>query len=174
MKTVGMDSQSQHIEVHKFYGGTVLLVCFLAIVLQAFLNRFSLRFQVLELPLIVVVYFGLSRRNSVTGLLLGTAVGLLQDGIGQPHTIGLYGIAKGFIGYISSSIGARLDTEHPISRFILMFLFFHVHQALWALMMRLLLAQQAAFFSVHLLIASLINSALAVLLFAALDRLRKQ
>ena len=172
--TVGMDSQSQHIEVHKFYGGTVLVVCFLSIVLQAFLNRFSLKFQALELPLIVVVYFGLSRRNSVTGLLLGTAVGLLQDGIGQPHTIGLYGIAKGFIGYISSSIGARLDTEHPISRFILMFLFFHLHQALWALMMRLLLAQHAEFFSLHLLIASLINSVLGVFLFAALDRLRKQ
>ena len=168
-----MDSQSQHIEVHKFYGGTVLIVCFLALVLQAFLNRFSLKLQILEFPLLVVVYFGLSRRNSVTGLLLGTAVGLLQDGIGQPHTIGLYGIAKGFIGYIASSIGARLDTEHPISRFILMFLFFHIHQALWALITRLLLAQNEQFFSIHLLIASLINSGVAVFLFSGLDHLRK-
>lgn len=174
MNGAGMDSQSQHIEVHKFYGGTVLIVCFLALVLQAFLNRLSLRFQILELPLLVVVYFGLSRRNSVTGLLLGTAVGLLQDGISQPHTIGLYGITKGFVGYIASSIGARLDTEHPISRFILMFLFFHIHQVLWALMTRLLLAQNAQFFSIHLLIASLINSVFAVFLFAGLDHLRKQ
>lgn len=121
--TVRMDSESQHIEVHKFYAGAVLGICFLSLVLQAFLNRFSPRFQTLELPLLAVVYFGLSRRNSITGLLLGTVVGLLQDGIS--HTpIGLYGIAKGFIGYIASSIGARLDTEHPISRFILMFLFF--------------------------------------------------
>jgi rod shape-determining protein MreD len=171
--TVGMDSQSQHIEVHKFYGGTVLGICFFALVLQAFLNRFSLQLQILELPLLVVVYFGLSRRNSVSGLLLGTAVGLLQDGIS--HTpIGLYGIAKGFIGYIASSIGARLDTEHPISRFILMFLFFHVHQVLLAVMIRLLLAKHEPFFSVHLLIASLINSVLAVFLFAGLDHLRKR
>jgi rod shape-determining protein MreD len=171
--TVGMDSQSQHIEVHKFYGGAVLGICFLALVLQAFLNRFSLQLQILELPLLVVAYFGLSRRNSVSGLLLGTAVGLLQDGIS--HTpIGLYGIAKGFIGYIASSIGARLDTEHPISRFILMFLFFHVHQVLLAVMIRLLLAKHEPFFSVHLLIASLINSVLAVFLFAGLDHLRKR
>lgn len=171
--TVGMDSQSQHIEVHKFYGGAVLGICFLALVLQAFLNRFSLELQILELPLLVVAYFGLSRRNSISGLLLGTAVGLLQDGIS--HTpIGLYGIAKGFIGYIASSIGARLDTEHPISRFILMFLFFHVHQVLLAVMIRLLLAKHEPFFSIHLLIASLINSVLAVFLFAGLDHLRKR
>lgn len=171
--TVRMDSESQHIEVHKFYAGAVLGICFLALVLQAFLNRFSPRFGVLELPLLVVVYFGLSRRNSVTGLLLGTAVGLLQDGIS--HTpIGLYGIAKGFIGYIASSIGARLDTEHPISRFILMFLFFHIHQVLLALMMRLLLVQHAPFFTVQLLLSSLLDSVIGVFLFAGLDHLRKQ
>lgn len=171
--TVRMDSESQHIEVHKFYAGAVLGVCFLALVLQAFLNRFSARFEVLELPLLAVVYFGLSRRNSITGLLLGTAVGLLQDGIS--HTpIGLYGIAKGFIGFIASSIGARLDTEHPVSRLILMFIFFHVHRVVLALMLRLLLAQHAPFFTVHLLIASIINSVIAVFLFTLLDRLRKQ
>lgn len=171
--TVRIDSESQHIEVHKFYAGAVLGICFLALVLQAFLNRFSPRFEVLELPLLVVAYFGLSRRNSVMGLLLGTAVGLLQDGIS--HTpIGLYGIAKGFVGYMASSIGARLDTEHPVSRFILMFLFFHIHQVLLALMIRLLLVQHAPFFTLHLLMASLINAGIAVFLFSGMDRLRKQ
>ncbi|HKV28631.1 MAG TPA: rod shape-determining protein MreD [Candidatus Acidoferrales bacterium] len=169
---VRMDSQAQHIEVHKFYGGTIVLVCFLALVIQAFLNKFSAHFQLLELPLLAVVYFGLSRRNSVTGLFLGTVVGLLQDGIS--HTpIGLYGIAKGLIGYIASSVGARLDTEHPISRFILMFLFFHVHQIVLAITVHLLLARSEPFFSVQLLIASVINSAVAVFLFAGLDRLRR-
>ena len=167
-----MDSDAQHIEVHKFYGGAVAVVCFLALVIQAFLNKFSTHFQLLELPLLVVVYFGLSRRNSASGLLLGTAVGLLQDGIS--HTpIGLYGIAKGFIGYVASSVGARLDTEHPISRFILMFLFFHIHQVVLAITIHLLLARPEPFFSVHLLIASLVNSVVAVFLFAGLDRLRR-
>lgn len=170
--TVRMDSEAQHIEVHKFYGGTVVVVCFLALVLQAFLNRFSTHFQLLELPLLVVIYFGLSRRNSVSGMFLGMLVGLLQDGIS--HTpIGLYGIAKAVIGYISSSVGARLDTEHPVSRFILMFLFFHVHHVVLAITIHLLLASSEPFFSVQLLIASLINSGVAVFLFAGLDRLRR-
>jgi rod shape-determining protein MreD len=170
--TVRMDSEAQHIEVHKFYGGTIVVVCFLALVLQAFLNKFSAHFQLLELPLLVVVYFGLSRRNSISGMFLGTLVGLLQDGIsGTP--IGLYGIAKAVIGYVASSVGARLDTEHPISRFILMFLFFHIHQVVLAITIHLLLASSEPFFSVHLLIASLINSAVAVFLFAGLDRLRR-
>jgi rod shape-determining protein MreD len=105
-------------------------------------------------------------------MFLGTLVGLLQDGIS--HTpIGLYGIAKAVIGYIASSVGARLDTEHPISRFILMFLFFHVHQIVLAITIHLLLASSEPFFSAQLLIASLINSAVAVFLFAGLDRLRR-
>ena len=170
--TVRMDSEAQHIEVHKFYGGTVAVVCFLALALQAFLNKFSTHFQLLELPLLVVVYFGLSRRNSVSGMFLGTLVGLFQDGIS--HTpIGLYGIAKAVIGYIASSVGARLDTEHPISRFILMFLFFHIHQIVLAITIHLLLARAEPFFSLQLLTASLINAAVAVFLFAGLDRLRR-
>lgn len=168
-----IESQTQNIEVHKYHAGTVIIVCFLAIVFQAFLNKFSPRFQLLELPLLAVVYFGLSRRNSVTGMLLGTVVGILQDGIS--HTpIGLYGIAKAFIGYLASSIGGWLDTEHPIARFVLTLLFFHIHQIILAITVRLLLAQSEPFFSLHLLLSSVINAAVAVFLFAGLDRLRKQ
>lgn len=171
--SIRIDTQTQNVEVHKYYAGTVIVVCFLAIVLQAFLNKFSPIFQLFELPLLVVIYFGLSRRNSVTGILLGTAVGILQDGIS--HTpIGLYGIAKAFIGYLASSIGARLDTEHPVARFILTFLFFHIHQIILAITVRLLLGQSEGFFSLHLLLSSVINAVIAVFLFAGLDRLRKQ
>ena len=171
--TIRIDSQTQNIEVHRYYAGTVIIVCFLAIVFQAFLNKFSPDFQLFELPLLMVIYFGLSRRNSMTGILLGTVVGILQDGIS--HTpIGLFGIAKAFIGYLASSIGARLDTEHPIARFILTFLFFHIHQIILATTVRLLLGHFERFFSLHLLLSSLVNAAIAVFLFAGLDRLRKQ
>jgi rod shape-determining protein MreD len=171
--TIRIDTQTPHIEVHKYYAGAVVVVCFLSIVVQAFLNTLSPRFQLLELPFLIVVYFGLSRRNPVTGMILGTVVGILQDGIS--HTpIGLYGIAKALIGYLASSIGARLDTEHPIARFILVFLFFHIHQIILAVTILLLLAQPAPFFTLHLFLSSLINAAVAVVLFAGLDRLRKQ
>jgi rod shape-determining protein MreD len=161
-----------HIEVHKFYGGAVIGVAFLALVVQAFLNKIGGKPGTLELPLLVTLYFGLSRRNPATGLLLGFAVGILQDGVsGTP--IGLYGIAKTLVGYLASTIGARIDVEHPVSRFAFAFMFFHFHQAVLTVCQRLLLAQPAVFYNRTLLIASLINAIVAVPLFLGLDYLRK-
>jgi rod shape-determining protein MreD len=86
----------------------------------------------------------------------------------------LYGIAKTIIGYLASSIGARLDTEHPAARFALTGLFFFVHQGAIVLTRRLLLAQPEPWFTVHLAIAAAVNAVIAVFLFMLLDRLRKQ
>ena len=83
----------QHIEVHKFYGGAVVGVAFLALVLQGFLNKFGSWAGLLELPLLVTIYFSLSRRNPATGLLLGMGIGILQDAVSQ-MPIGFYGIAE--------------------------------------------------------------------------------
>ncbi len=162
------------IEVHKFHVGAVAGAAVVALVLQAFL---PIRFppaKLLELPLLVTVYFGLSRRNPAAGLLLGMVIGLLQDALGSGRSpIGLYGIAKTFVGFAASSIGSRLDTEHPISRFLLVFGFFHFQQAVIAVTKRLLLAQPEPFVTKTLLIASLVNAVIAVGVFPLLDRLRK-
>ncbi len=97
---------------------------------------------ILDLPLLITIYFGLSRRNPSTGLLLGMTIGILQDSLSGPTVpLGLYGIAKTVIGYLASSIGARLDTEHPAARFALTAAFFVVHQGIVALTQRLLLSQ---------------------------------
>src|SRR5437870_3220121 len=82
----------------------------------------------------------------------------------EPH-IGLYGIAKAFVGFMASSIGSRLNVEHPISRFVLAVGFFHFHQGVIALTKRLLLAQHEPFLTTPLLIASLVNAVLAMALF---------
>src|SRR5215831_17456029 len=121
-----------NIEVHKYYSGTVLAVCFLALVLQAFLHKFGPWAELVDLPLLVTVYFGVSRRSPVSGLLLGAAVGIVQDGLSHDNPIGLFGIAKTLVGYLASSVGARIDTEHPASRLALIFLFFHLHQVVLA------------------------------------------
>jgi hypothetical protein len=77
------------------------------------------------------------------------------------------------IGYLASSIGARLDTEHPAARFALTGAFFVVHQGIVVLVQKLLLAQSQPLFTMRLLIACLVNSILAVFLYYLLDRLRK-
>jgi rod shape-determining protein MreD len=103
---------------------------------------------------------------------LGTGIGILQDAVSQ-MPIGFYGIAKTFVGYVASSFGGRIDTEHPVSRFGLVLVFFHFHQFLLTLMDRVLLARPATYFSWKLLIASAVNAAVAVVLFPLLDHLRK-
>lgn len=163
-----------HIEVHKFPSGVIVGVAAVALVLQAFLPKYLPWADRLELPLLVTLYFGLSRRNPSAGLLLGMIIGLLQDSLSKSNwPIGLYGIAKTFVGFGASSIGSRLDVEHPISRFTLSFLFFHLQHVVLALTKRLLLAQPEPLLTKPLLIASVANAALAVGLFPLLDRLRK-
>lgn len=161
-----------HIEVHKYPFAVVAGVAFTALVLQGFLRVYFPRAVLLELPLLVTLYFGLSRRNPSTGLLLGMSIGLLQDAVSQIH-IGLYGIAKTFVGFGASSIGARLDVEHPVSRLTLTFLFFHLHHLIFVLTQRLLLATSEEVMTQELLLASAVNAGLAVVLFPLLDRLRK-
>lgn len=167
-------SAETHIEVHKFHTGTVAGAAILALILQAFVPVYFPRTAILDLPQIITIYFALSRRNPATGLLLGMVIGLAQDSLSGPTVpLGLYGIANTIIGYLASSIGARLDTEHPAARFALTVLFFGLHQGIVVLTRRILLAQPEPWFNVHLGIAAAINAVVAVFLFALLDRLRK-
>ena len=111
MLNPGAQSES-NIEVHKYYGGTVLVTAFLALVLQAFLHKYGRWSELVDLPLLVTIYFGVSRRNPVTGMFLGGAIGILQDALSHDNPIGLYGIAKTIVGYLASTVGARIDTQH--------------------------------------------------------------
>jgi rod shape-determining protein MreD len=163
-----------HIEVHKFRTGAIIVTTVLALLIQTAFPVYFSKAAVLDLPLLITIYFGLSRRNPSTGLLLGAGIGLLQDSLSGPTVpLGLYGIAKTFIGYLASSIGARLDTEHPAARFALTGFFFFVHQGVIVLTRRLLLAQPEAWFTTRLAIAAVVNAVVAVFLFMLLDRLRK-
>lgn len=172
MLNAGSRSDS-NIEVYKYYSGAVVLASFLALLLQAFLHKYGHWTELVDLPLLVVIYFGVSRRNPVSGLFLGAVIGILQDGLGHGSPIGLYGIAKTLVGYVASSLGGRIDTENPASRFALVFVLFHFHQIVLVSTERVLLNRPAPFFTLHLLLASFVTSALAVVLFALLDRLRR-
>ncbi|HET8924138.1 MAG TPA: rod shape-determining protein MreD [Candidatus Acidoferrum sp.] len=164
-----------HIEVHKFRSGAIIVATLLALVIQAWFPVHFAKAAILDLPLLVTIYFGLSRRNPSTGLLLGMAIGLFQDSLSGPTVpLGLYGIAKTIIGYLASSIGARLDTEHPAARFALTAGFFVAHQGLVVLTRRILLSQPEPWFTMHLVVAALVNAVVAVFLFLLLDRLRRR
>jgi rod shape-determining protein MreD len=167
-------NMESHIEVHKFRGGAIVGATLLALMFQAFVPVYFAKAAMIDLPLLITIYFGLSRRNPSTGLLLGMVIGLLQDSLSGPTVpLGLYGIAKTAIGYLASSIGARLDTEHPAARCALTIIFFGLHQGIVLLTRRILLAQSSVWFTMHLAAAAVVNAIVAVFLFALLDHLRK-
>src|SRR6202166_5051290 len=156
-------NMESHIEVHKFRGGAIVGATLLALMFQAFVPVYFEKASMLDMPLLITIYFGLSRRNPSTGLLLGMLIGLLQDSLSGPTVpLGLYGIAKTIIGYLASSIGARLDTEHPAARFALTILFFGLHQGLIVLTRRLLLAQPEAWFTMHLAVGAAVNTIIGI------------
>jgi rod shape-determining protein MreD len=165
-------SGETHIEVHKFRGGTILFATIFALMVQAFLPVYWPKVAMLDLPLLITIYFGLSRRNPSTGLLLGMVIGLLQDSLSKTP-LGLFGIAKTLIGFVASSIGGKLDTEHPAARFALTGVFFALHQGIIVLVQRLLLAHSEPWFTARLAIAALVNATVGVVLYFFLDRLRR-
>ena len=161
-----------HIEVYKFRGGTILFVTIFALLVQTFLPVYFSKVAILDLPLLITIYFGLSRRNPSTGLLLGMVIGLLQDSLSKTP-LGLFGLSKTLIGFAASSIGGKLDTEHPAARFALTAVFFALHQGIVVLIQRLLLAHAEPWFTVRLAVAALVNSVVGVVLYFLMDRLRK-
>jgi len=158
-------------EVYKFHPLVVFAGVFVAFLLQVYKPP-SAFFLLFDLPLLMLIYFAFSRRNPSTGLVLGLVVGVTQDLLSH-NPVGLYGMAKTLVGYAASSLSARIETDRPIPRLLLLFLFVHFHQIAYATVVLLLLGQAAEFISLRVLEAALVNALVGVLVFQLLDRFRK-
>lgn len=161
----------EEIEVHKFSWAVSIGIPLLAIFIQVF---FPIRLKFLtlfDLPLLVTIYFAVARRRPIPGLITGALIGTVQDAFGH-HYIGLNGIAKTIIGFLASSLGVRIDVENPGSRFLMTVAFYLVHQIALAVIDVLLVGTREPWVWSYLLIAAVANGLLAVVLFAALDRLK--
>jgi rod shape-determining protein MreD len=150
------------------------LVPLLALLIQVYLPLFeTLKFiSKIELPLLVTIYFALMRRSQIRGLMIGTVLGLAQDSL-LSQKIGMYGICKTLVGYLSASIGMQFDVEHAFVRLILCFVFYVFHQFLYWVLQRALLDQPVIFDIQTELILGAINAVIGVALFHFLDKLRK-
>src|SRR5450756_956544 len=88
----------RELEQHSFHPAVTLLVPIAAIVLQALLPKPFPRLVILDLPLIITIFFAVSRRSPIAGAFTGAVIGHIQDALtGQP--IGINGMAKTIIGY---------------------------------------------------------------------------
>jgi rod shape-determining protein MreD len=155
-----------------FNTAVTVLVPLGCLLLQAVVPKTFPRLAILDLPLIVVIFFAVARRNPIAGTITGTIIGLLQDGLTN-HPLGVNGIAKGIIGYAAASIGFAVDVENVINRLALNFGFSLLQSGLLYLINRMLLGDLTLHFSLlHELIRAVVNAAVSVPIFFLLDRFR--
>jgi rod shape-determining protein MreD len=141
-----------------------------AILLQVLLPRLIPALSILDLPLIVTLFFAISRRSPIAGTTTGATIGLLQDVLTSQH-IGVNGMAKAVIGYTAASLGSRIDVENTSTRAVLTFGFSLLQSVLLYLIERRLLGiRDFHLLWLHELLRALINTLVAVPTFLLLDR----
>ncbi len=163
----------EQVEVYRFSWLAAVLIPALAIFFQAFFPAHLHFLTIFDVPLLVTIYLGVTRRNPVSGLLTGCVIGLIQDSLTQ-HQFGVFGIAKTVVGFGTSSLGVKLDVENAASRFLVTYGFYLLHQSLFFSVQRGLVGQAMDWAWGHELVAGLANAGLAVVLFAVLDRFKKR
>jgi rod shape-determining protein MreD len=120
-----------------------LAAILIAIAVQTTLARYIFRDSStgIDLVLIVVVYVGI-KSGPVTGVLAGTVAGLIQDALG-PGILGVYGLAKTLVGFLSGVLGTQFIVSAPLPRFLLLIMATVLHSAVFIEVNRLLSLQQA-------------------------------
>lgn len=148
----------------------VLLAPLLAIGIDSFVPVHFAPAAILDLPLLLVIYFAIAKRSPVTGLCSGAVIGILQDALTR-EPLGVYGVTKTIVGYIAGLLGNRIDTENHSARVLFTFVLSLVHSGLYWLLMQLL-AQPVGWGWLHELVRAVANALVGVMLFALLDLTR--
>jgi rod shape-determining protein MreD len=159
----------REIEIHRYPVLIYALVPVGALVLQAWLPRVMGRFAWFDLPLVVTVFFALSRRNPIQGSVMGGILGIFEDAL-TGHAIGINGVAKTLVGYLAASVGALINVEAYTIRLMLTFVLSLVGSATYFFVFRVLLGLGTESSWMAELYKALGNSLIALVLFPLLDR----
>ncbi|WP_419806256.1 rod shape-determining protein MreD [Terriglobus sp.] len=162
----------RELEEHHFPWIVLLGVPLLTLLLAAYLPKLLPASAMVDLPLLIVIFFSLSQRSAIGGTFMGAFVGLLQDTLSNQY-IGVNGIAKTLVGFAASSVGLKVDVENAITRALLVFGFSMAQSAMLFVLERVLLGVQGyAGRWLHELLRAGANTLVAIPLFFLLDRLR--
>lgn len=169
--SVLMAENRRDIEIQRFPLLIYALVPIAGLVLQAWLPRLMGRFAWFDLPLVITVYFALSRRNPIQGSILGGVLGILEDAL-TGHAVGINGIAKTLVGYLAASAGLLIDVESFVIRLLLTFLLSLLGSATYFFTNRFLLGLSLDTNWFTELYKAVGNSVIALIVFPLLDRAR--
>jgi len=167
-----VQSLERPIAVYRVHPATLWGSLFTALLLQTFLPLVLPLARLFDLPLLAVIYFTLLKRNRVFGTLLGMGVGLLQDALSHGY-IGMFGMAKALVGYMAAWGSVRFNLEHTLPRFFLTGSLIIVHSLILVGLRRALLEVPPLPQPLDLASTVLVNIALALILFQALDRFKE-
>lgn len=157
----------------RFQVVALVLMTLVAIIVKFYLPRLIPHTEWLELPLLLTVYFGLMRRSQIESLFFGAFVGLAEDSLSPANLpIGMYGITKTLVGYFAAAVSMRFNVESPVIRAVLSFFFYFFHAFFYWVMRRALLGQIVPFDPQETFIHGALNAAVALPLFAILDRMK--
>ena len=159
------------VEIYRFHPLVLILTPLLALVLQSYLPLYLSFVNLLDLPLLVVIYFGLTRRSPIEGILTGALIGMAQDSLSR-GPIGLLGSAKTVIGYVTSHVSVRFTVENPAVRSLTIFILYYLHFLVVYVVSALLLGQPMGL-TWNRVLAALVNTGVGVVLFQLLDRFRR-
>jgi rod shape-determining protein MreD len=160
------------INVYRVHPLTLWIAAFLALVLQPFLPVVLPAAHLLDLPLLVVIYFSVMRRSKVFGTMFGAVLGLAEDALSHGF-LGMFGIANALVGYFGSWGSIQFDLEQFLGRLALTSALVLFHNVVMSGLRHVLVASPPPLELLDLLSVVLLNSALAMILFQALDRFRR-
>ncbi len=160
------------IAVYRLHPAMIWASVFTALLLQTFLPLIVPLARLFDLPLLAVVYFALLKRNRVFGTFLGLGIGLLQDALSHGY-IGMFGMAKTIVGYIAAWGSIQFNLEHILPRFFLTGALCFVHGLILLGLRRALLQLPPLSQPLDLFSSVLVNVALALIAFQALDRFKQ-
>lgn len=166
-------TSGEQVEVYRFSIPVTVGVPFAAVWLQSFLSLHFPFFKMFDLPLLVTIFFAMARRNPISGLLTGGAIGLFQDALTH-LPLGVYGIAKTLVGYGASSLGAKLDVENAGARFLVTIAFYVIHEIIYFTVARALVGLTLSWSWPHELLSGVANAVVGMFLYFALDRLKQR
>ena len=111
-------------------GAAALAVILFAIAAQTTLASFLFRGgTAIDFVLIVVVFVAI-KSGPVTGVLAGTVAGLIQDALSS-GVLGIGGLAKTIVGFLSGVLGTQFIVTAPLPRFLLLGLATGLHAAIF-------------------------------------------
>jgi rod shape-determining protein MreD len=168
-----MASTRREVDIPNYPLWLMILAPLAALALQSMISLHFPKFDYLDLPLLVAIYFGITWRHPVGGALFGTAIGILQDAVTQ-HPLGVFGIAKSIVGYMAASIGIRIDTESYLTRLLLIPGFTLLQSAIVWLLEKRLIEQPYAWIWTHEILRAAVTAVAGLLLFGLLDMTRRR